>query len=710
MSEFFNHLKKGIALDFNFTSSENAILKKLKHHQALKVQNNHYYLKEDYCIGRFSSTRKSCGFIESLVHNFSKDWLVERHFIKATQNGDIVLAKRVSNHIKRKVRAKILEILQICDDFVLAYLEKYDQNCLAISLPNEIPYKIKASQKSLKTLPQGTLFKLNPQSGEILEILGTLQEPQIDEKIALNLFGRQEDFSLESEAYLKTLPKKVLIKDFKERTNLTHLPFCAIDPVDAKDYDDAIFYDEENSTLYVAIADVSHYVLPDSPLDKDAKKRGFSVYFPHKSIPMLPKVLSENLCSLKEGEVRLAMVWKMRLHKRTKVVLNAQLFEALIKVAKGLSYEKLDEILEKKPLKTPKKSIQLMLQDCFNLTQKLRKNRLKQGFDFLNEEQKIKLDSYLELKSIQTQTQSPSHSLVEECMLLANIQSALLLQRKTTPIDKNIKAGIYRSHPKPKSKDLENLFGELRLLGLWDKKAYPKSLEELHTAILKIQKLAQKSNIRNEVDKLIIKSMQQAFYSSYNIGHFGLGFKAYSHFTSPIRRYADLILHRILKAKITMQEDFIFKNSMIQVCEQISRQEREVAKIELDFKDRKFTRYLSRHIGQTYEAVVISSYQPLLVSLCEAPLMGARVVILKGAGIKYQKVIVQIIETNLATAKIYGRIVKAYSDEQISSKLFYNNQYLKPPRARKIKQENTPNIPKKSQKTSKKSSKKRANV
>ena len=663
--EFLALLKAGIPLDKELAPVFLGFLESLKKLDCLEIKKDSYFLKKSYLVGRFEPTREGYGFVVPLLKGCSKDWLVEKYLIKNAQKGDIVLCKNLSKRFKsnERIRAKIIKVLESKEKFVLAYLEKYKLDCIAISIPNEITYKIKASQKSLKTLPSGTLLKLNPQNGEILEILGALSDAKIDEKISLMLFNKQENFSLESEIFVKTLPQKLDLKKYKERLNLTHLPFYVIDPLDAKDHDDAIFYDRENSLLYVAIADVSHYVKEDSALDKDAKERGFSIYFPHKSIPMLPRVLSENLCSLKENENRLAFVWKMRLHKSTKAVLSAQLFEAVIKVAKKFDYDFVDKILENENVKGVKKSVIKDLQDLFVLTQKLRKNRLKKGFDFANEEQRILLDSNFELKGIKQEIQSASHSLIEECMLLANIQSALLLEQKSTQNDKNLKLGIYRVHAKPKVENLEDLFYELRLLGLYKEKYPPKNMTDFHSAILEIQKLAKKLKIQEEVDKLIIKSMQQASYASHNIGHFGLGFEAYSHFTSPIRRYSDLILHRILKAKITMQENLNTKNSLPEICERLSVLEREATKVEMDFKDRKFARFLEKKIGSVFEGIIINDAKPLLVAINQAPLNGARAVILKGSGVKYQKVKVEIIEANIAMPKIYGRIVFAYSDE-----------------------------------------------
>lgn len=697
MNEFLNLLQEGIPLDLKLADSFQQILESLLRLEVLTLRKNRYFLQRRFCIGRVELAREGYGFVIPLPKSKKQDWLIEKNLLKGAQRGDIVLAKALHKtfHDLRRPHAKILTILESKEKFALCYLEKYKLDCIAISIPNEIPYKIKASQKSLKTLPAHTILKLNPKNGEILEILGTLDDPKIDEVLALNLYARQESFSLNAQLQAEGF-QEVRLKDFKERTNCTHLPFCAIDPLGAKDHDDAVYFDAESSVLYVAIADVSYYVPKDSPLDLEARNRGFSVYFPHKSIPMLPRALSENLCSLNEGKLRLAMVWKIRLHKRTQAVLHSELFEAVIKVRQKLTYEAVDELLKNGTNKHILPALRKPILYLHALTQKLRTKRLKFGFDFLGDEKIMQLDKNLELKDLKIESQTPSHQLIEECMLLANIESAKLQTQKLSQKDESLKLGIYRIHSQPKHDGILELFTELKALGIWQK-AIPRNREGFHQAILEVQRIAKASNIEAEVDKLIIKSMPQAAYASHNIGHFGLGFEAYSHFTSPIRRYSDLLLHRILKAKVKLCEDCATKESLPLLCETLSQKEREATKIEMDFKDRKFARFLHHRIGQAFLGFILNDSKPELILLTTPPLQGARVICLKGNGVQYQKVRVQIVEVNVATAKIYGRIVESYNEslgiasEQISQYLFLKS-HKKEKQARQKAKEKAQNM------------------
>lgn len=181
--------------------------------------------------------------------------------------------------------------------------------------------------------------------------------------------------------------------------------------------------------------------------------------------------------------------------------------------------------------------------------------------------------------------------------------------------------------------------------------------------------------------------MEQASYTSHNIGHFGLGFDAYSHFTSPIRRYSDLLLHRILKEKITLTQMPNSKECLPILCEDLSQKEREVTKIEQDFQDRKFARYLFKHIGQSYEGIIHSqNNQNPIVALSSYPLIGARVISLKSCGTKYQRVRIQILEVNLATAKIYGKIIEYFNEDNKQLLNYFSQKTQKKPSKLKAKQ------------------------
>ena len=458
------------------------------------------------------------------------------------------------------------------------------------------------------------------EDGKIDSKFGNITDAKVDEPISLFLYN---------EYYRLLQEPKVTHTDLNKdnRQDLTHLEFCTIDPASAKDHDDAIYYDEETNEIYVAIADVSAYVQEGTDLDSDALRRSFSIYFPHKVLPMLPFELSTDLCSLVPHKARPAYVFKMKLNTDQTKVISSELFEAMIESKHKHSYEYIDEVLED----NDKDNIHNKL---FKITQKLKKNRLKNGFDFRNDEIRLILDDDEKLADFKLESSSPSHSLVEECMLLANQEAA-----------KKLKAfGIFRVHDEPSDPKIKKLLDEVNYLGL-----DAKLKEDVHSTIINIQKLARNANLEQEVDELIIQSQQQASYMSVKKPHFGLGFNDYSHFTSPIRRYSDLVLHRILK-------NGSIPNNIDEICEEISIREREIASLVWDYEDRKYARFLSNHIGHSFMATIIDT-DKIIVKLDEK-VKGARVYIENYSGQKlFTKVKVKITSSDIISKKINGNII-----------------------------------------------------
>lgn len=474
-------------------------------------------------------------------------------------NGDLVLVQVIFNP-KGGLKAKILEVLQ-----------NNQNNTLAIIKENKLFYVQSMSKINmninLQNYVQGDILVLN--DSKITSHLGNISNASIDEKISLHLF--EENYRTDKD-YTCDIPK---INDIKNRVDLRDLPFATIDPASAKDHDDAIYFDKQNNDLYVAIADVSAYIKEGSPLDKEARKRAFSIYLPNKVLPMIPHILSDDLCSLRVNEDRLAYVCKMNIDTKTLEVKSSTLIEALINTKYKYAYEDIDEQIQNNTLSDD-------INQLYKLTIKLRKKRLTNGYDFRTSEYRLKLNKNLNLKEVLIEHGSASHQLVEECMLLANICTAKKLENN----------GIFRIHEEPKRSKIDDLITNVSLLGI-----DVKLKSDIHSTIESIQQKASNVGLENEVDKLIIQSQQQASYSSKLSSHFGLGFKHYSHFTSPIRRYSDLVLHRILKSlKIPKDID--------NICENISSKERVIAKLVWDLEDRIYARYAFNNINKVYEGII----------------------------------------------------------------------------------------------------------
>ncbi len=278
------------------------------------------------------------------------------------------------------------------------------------------------------------------------------------------------------------------------------------------------------------------------------------------------------------------------------------------------------------------------------VTQSLRERRLQSGFDFRSEEVKLTIDSDHNLINTQIETGTPSHSLIEECMLLANRASA-----------KRFEYGIFRVHLPPQLHKLEELLGNLATIGL-----FVEEYEDAPSLIRAIQTEAEAMGIASEVDEMIIKSLQQATYSPENYGHFGLGFTHYSHFTSPIRRYSDLILHRLIKAQLKddrEEMEYLLRN-IEPLSARVSQLERESAKAEWDFRDRKLARWADKKIGEQFSAHIIEINDNGAKAILESEIKGVVVNInnIKDKNL-FDKVVVEIDEVNIPLASVYGKLV-----------------------------------------------------
>ncbi|GAB6073900.1 ribonuclease R family protein [Nautilia lithotrophica] len=606
-------------------------------------------LKSKYRIGKIDVTKKGFGFLTPLGVK-EKDYLIEAEHLNGAGRGDLVIAEKLFNK-KGRPKAKVIYILEKAFSVSVVYLTFEYKNNKKIPILRNIKTDLQTfvaeKKKTLKKLPEGAVFKVDNYTNRIIDVLGVLDDPWVDEKISLALYNKKEEFSkkaiAEAEAYGDYVDKEF----YPERVDLTDLPFCTIDPPTAKDHDDAIFFDVEKNELYVAIADVSEYVYLNGNIDKEAKERGFSIYFPHKSVPMLPRQLSENICSLKENEDRLSFVFKITLNNKNEVI-KEELFEAIIKSKRKYSYDRVDEFLDGRfeNIDDTDKLILDWLMPLWERVKKIRIKRLQTGLDFSSDEIKMTLNDEGLIESIELEKETPSHKLIEDCMLLANKAAA-----------KMIDFGIFRVHEKPSSNSIDELYESLTALGInidVDEKDFVK-------VVRNIQKQAKDMGIEKEVDKLIIRSQQQARYDAKNIGHYALGFEKYTHFTSPIRRYSDLTLHRLLKSiirKDKKQMEFILRNIEALVVK-ISELEREAMKVEWDFYDRKYARYAKEHIGNVYNGIIEDTEIPPIAKITEDLLLGARVFLKDKKKFNlFEKVNIEIVSSNIATAKIKGKVVE----------------------------------------------------
>lgn len=635
MKEFLTKLLDG-ASEKEVASSDKEILRNLLNLNAVSRHKDRYYLNNGFVCGKLDISANGTGFLAPYDKRFKQDIIIENKNLNASHYGDIVLAKLLPLKKKRQ-SAKVVMTLELANETSVVYTKQIGSVILGVNVKTGLSSALKASQKSLKMLPPGTLLKISNLNNEIVEVIGNINDPLSDEKISLAVFNKNDEFNEECEAQALAWGDEVDAAMYPQRIDLRKLPFCTIDPVDAKDFDDAIYFDEKKREIYVAIADVSEYVTPYSPIDAEAKTRGFSIYFPHKAVPMLPRNLSENICSLKPNVARLAFCFKITLDEEDEVV-KEELMEALIVSKRRFNYDEVDQILRGEC-----EDETSWIKPLFALTSRLRKKRLKNAFDFRTQELRMSLDTDGRLASTRFETDTDSHRLVEDCMLLANVAAA-----------KRIAKGVFRNHGSPDLRKIQILLEDLGALGF--DFVYESDIANL---VRKIQAQADAAGNREEIDKLIIKSQKKAEYGAQNLGHFGLGFERYTHFTSPIRRYSDLTLHRLLKAKLRNDEKF-FNYLLLNIeatCSNLSELEREADRVAFDFMDRKFARWAKERIGQRFNAY-ISENQNVAVARLDDEIKGARIFLGAYSVNLLQKVIVEITDANIATAEIFGKVVK----------------------------------------------------
>lgn len=433
--------------------------------------------------------------------------------------------------------------------------------------------------------------------GKIIEVIGDSMDPMNDIKRVIMSQGIPNTFSkscLDEATKFQENPQE---KDFKGRTDIRHLDLITIDGATAKDFDDAVYCEtnEEGFLLYVAIADVSHYVKLHSAIDKDAYVRGTSVYFPNFVVPMLPEILSNGLCSLNPHVPRLCLVAEMQFDF-TGDMIKSNFYEAVMESKARVTYGETQEIIDGQEIEKFKHvtSAVLRLKDLAKL---LMAKRFKEGsMDLEIPETELVIDASGVPIDIIRSERLFAHRLIEEMMLAANVAVATFFSKKEIP-------ALYRIHEPPNEKALKalerhisNFGGKSKLEGGLLQKRISRALEEFAG-----KPQAQILNI------LTLRSMSQAKYHMDNVGHFGLGFEFYTHFTSPIRRYPDLIVHRLIKNLIGVkgyllmsEDDLLTSGTILSACEQrAAKSERQIHAI-------KKARFMEKHVGEEFDGIISS--------------------------------------------------------------------------------------------------------
>jgi len=403
--------------------------------------------------------------------------------------------------------------------------------------------------------------RFQPQ-GDIVEVIGNYMAPGMEIDVALRSYDIPHVWPEAVVKEARKLKPEVDEKDKEKRVDLRHLPFVTIDGEDARDFDDAVYCEKNSSRwklfsggwkLYVAIADVSHYVRVGSALDAEAVERGNSVYFPERVVPMLPEELSNGLCSLNPHVDRLAMVCEMTMSKTGQMV-DYKFYEAVIHSHARLTYNKVSLMLEEpkssegKSLRSEYKEVLPHLNQLYALYQVLVAARHERGaIDFETQETRIVFGTDRKIDEIRPTQRNDAHKLIEECMLAANVATARFMQDHEVP-------SLYRVHDGPPPERLEKLKAFLGELGLSLQRGKSKDGPSPKDYQRLLESIRERPDY-HLIQTVMLRSLSQAVYSAQNEGHFGLNYEAYTHFTSPIRRYPDLLVHRAIRSVIRSKRD-----------------------------------------------------------------------------------------------------------------------------------------------------------
>ncbi len=495
-----------------------------------------------------------------------------------SRGNSMIVGRVIQNHGVTIVRA---EDKRISQDILVPYHQ--DMN----AQPGQVVEVEMTTQPDFRTKPMG----------QITKIIGNYSDSGIEIEIALRKHHLPYEFSKDAIKESESFKDEILVSDYKDHIDLTKLDFVTIDGETAKDFDDAVFAQkaESNMRLFVAIADVSSYVSINSQLDKEALSRGNSVYFPRRVIPMLPEKLSNGLCSLNPQVNRLTMVCEMVIDNKG-LVSEFKFYPAIIFSKARLTYTITHKILYENDDDLTKKYSHVLtnlksLKKVYDLLSKQREKRSAIEFDSV--ETAINFNEDGKIDSIQPVHRNEAHKIIEECMLAANVSAAKFLLKENSP-------AIYRNHESPKEEKLELLKNYIAEFGLKLGGGQKPSAKDYSALLQSIRSRPESQMLQT----MILRSMQQAVYETKNKGHFGLAYDTYTHFTSPIRRYPDLIVHRAIKEKLKRNE--LRVKDLDGIAKQCSTTERRADEASRDVEDWLKCYFMKDRLGDVFSGTISS--------------------------------------------------------------------------------------------------------
>ncbi len=527
-------------------------------------------------------------------------------------HGDRVLASVIGLDRRGRQEGMVVEVIEYAHEKVMGRLHIEEGLAWVQPNNNRIAQDIFIPSDGLLEATEGqvVLVKILQRStkrssaiGKVIELIGDYLSPGMEIDSAIHSFGIPNQWNEELNKQLNSITDEVTAEDFKGRKDLRTMNLVTIDGEDSKDFDDAVYAKKRKKgwRLVVAIADVSHYVPIESPLDKEAYERGNSVYFPQRVIPMLPEKLSNGLCSLNPNVDRLCMVCDMSIDETGKLE-RTQFYDAVMNSQARLTYNQVNDILTNKESEHRETFKELIpdIEELNSLYQILKIARAERGaLEFETTETRIVFDGERKIEKIVAVVRNDAHKIIEECMLMANVATARYLKYHKMPM-------LYRVHESPTEVKLESLrtfLGDFGLqLGGGDE---PTALD-----FAAVSEAVKGEPHQTLVQTVLLRTMKQAVYSPENPGHFGLNYEHYAHFTSPIRRYPDLLIHRAIRHAWTKlpAEGFSYSEKTMfalgQHCSDTERRADEATRDSVTFLK---CEYLSHRLGEEYDAIITAA-------------------------------------------------------------------------------------------------------
>ncbi|WP_022847192.1 MULTISPECIES: ribonuclease R [unclassified Desulfurobacterium] len=595
----------------------------------VKLKGAKYALPEklNLIVGKLCAYKEGFGFVDPLEGG--KGVFVPGRNMAGAMNGDIVAVQVVKEGKDGKREGKIVSIIDRAVKKVVGRVEKYKKHCFVVPEDKRIRYDVILTSEDFKNVEDGDYVVAEIISypsetrgpvGRVVENLGK-SGPKLDIELIIRKYDLPVEFPQEVLEEAEKIPQEVSISDIKGRVDLREQLTFTIDGETARDFDDAVAIEKlpnGNYRLFVHIADVSHYVKPGSALDKEAYNRGTSVYFPDRCIPMLPERLSNGICSLNPDVDRLTFTCEMEINRHG-IVVDYKIYESVIHSKARLTYNIAQKIIDgDEEAKRDFPHVVESLNHMYRLAQILHRKRYKRGsIDFDLPEPVVVLNAEGEPIDIYKAERLWSHRLIEEFMIIANETVAEFMFWADYP-------SVYRIHESPDREKLAEFLNFVKSLGI----KVPNIKNDVQPKLL--QKILEQVAGKPEeklVNYLMLRTMARAKYSPDNIGHFGLASTCYTHFTSPIRRYADLQLHRLikmaLKGEFNSDNISFWEEKLERICKHITERSINADEAERDVVQLKQLQYAVNHVGEVFESIVTGvSEQGLFIETVEELIPG----------------------------------------------------------------------------------------